>query len=94
MVGIQNIQKSQLAGTITIESCSDSGTRSSINSESSNEEGWLILTSTCFNLTWFHLKIALLAQEAFQVQLGGLGLTRDDRNHYSGAITPCRIGTA
>ena len=51
MVGIQNIQKSSLAGTITIESSSDSRTRSSINSQNSEEEGWLILTSTCLNLS-------------------------------------------
>ena len=50
-VGIQNIQKSPVAGTITIESSSEGGTCSSINSESSDEEGWLTLTFTCPNLT-------------------------------------------
>ena len=50
-MGIQNIQKSPLAGTITIESSSEGGTCSSIDSESSDEEGWLTLTFSCPNLT-------------------------------------------
>ena len=67
-MGIQNIQKSPLAGTITIESSSERGTCYSINSESSDEKGWF---DTYFHLSKYDLvssQIPLLEQEAFKVQ--------------------------
>ena len=74
-MGIQNIQKSPLPGTITIDSSSEGGTCSSINSGSSDEEGWLTLTFHLSKSDLVPSQIPLLAREAFKVQFEKLVVT-------------------